>query len=334
MRHTWRTIGYFTVWGTAYGFIIGFLSGATAWIAGALLGACYGTVVGAVLGVIIGIMTALIHTWVFHQDIDIARYRRHLAAFNGLLVFTVGFSVLVFFITDALKRPPQDTTLAHFYPLAALFIPKTTILTALCVAYMSSHYPDWLIRTFYSPDPPRRSYSVLNAFINLWKSFFSLYRFVFVIALTSLLYIGEVLQSFQMTLSLFNMIGLLIIGLALSLGTFPFLSFYISVGNAVLLTFVKRLLFDEGLIAISTYHYKSVITCLSFLFTMLMTAWGWVLAPFYNFKFFDPVSNPHSLIMIAPPILGLLAAYHVSNTLALSNDDKNKRKEMTHEAAT
>ena len=106
MRHTWRTIGYFTVWGTAYGFIIGFLSGATAWIAGALLGVYYGTVSGAVLGVIIGIMTAFIHAWVFHQDIDIAFYRRRLAAFNGLLVFTVDFGGLVFFMTDVLKRPP------------------------------------------------------------------------------------------------------------------------------------------------------------------------------------------------------------------------------------
>jgi len=162
LHHTWHTISYFTFWGTTYGFIIGPLSGATAWIAAAVLGAGYGTISGAMIGIVVGIMTAFIHSLTFHQDIDIALYRRRLAAFNGFLIFTVGLGLLIFFITDALKRPP--TTLSDFYPLAALFIPKTATLTALCVAYISSHYPDWLIRIFYSPRPQLNPTPIRDSF--------------------------------------------------------------------------------------------------------------------------------------------------------------------------
>jgi hypothetical protein len=336
MSHPIRTIGYFTTWGMFYGLIMGILVGATGWIMGMLLGAIFGVMSGTVIGLILGLVTVLIHRLAFHIDIDIVLYRRRLAVFNGLLVGITGVCVLMALITNVFQRPPRDIELADFYPLIVTFLLKAVILTVLCIAYISSHYPDWIIRTFYSPDPPLKLYSVLNTFTYLLKSFFNPHGFAFAAGIAMCFCIGEALQSYEGPLSLSYISVLFILALLWGLGVIPFMTFYICLGNAVLLAFLKRLFADEDVWDVFTYHYKSVLTVSSFILTVLMTNWYWILSPVYTAAFsgfFSTPENSHPVGKIMPSILGLFMAFHVSKNLAVDIDEKAKRKEKPYDNA-
>jgi hypothetical protein len=111
----------------------------------------------------------------------------------------------------------------------------------------------------------------------------------------------------------------------------PFIILYLCLGNAVLITFLKRLLVDDEASALFTYHYKSIVVILSFLLTVLMTSWSWTFAPFGRFRFFEPFISSGWLGQVASIILGLFMAFHVSHTLAVDIDEKAKRKEKFHD---
>jgi hypothetical protein len=207
MSHPIRTIGYFTTWGMFYGLIMGILVGATGWIMGMLLGAIFRVMLGTIIGLILRLVTALIHRLAFHIDIDVVLYRRRLAAFNGLLVGIAGVCVLVALITNVFQRPPRDTELADFYPLIITFLLKAVILTVLCIAYISSHYPDWIIRTFYSPDPPLKLYSVSESLKTLVNRIDKPPHTTIALALGMIFYLTEILSSNGIALSTVNILG-------------------------------------------------------------------------------------------------------------------------------
>lgn len=332
MPQTLHTLRYFTTWGTYYGLIIGFLSGATGWVVGMMLGSIFGIMSGAVIGLILGMTTALIHRLTFHLDIDIIFHRRRLAVFNGLLVGTIGLKILLSLMESVLRRPPRGTDLDDFYSLIATFLIKTTILTVLCIAYISSHYPDWMIQTFYSPDPPRKRYHVQESFKSLVTCLDQPPQTTIVLVFGMCFYLTEILSSHEINLTGANVISQLLQSVAWSGFFMTVLFLYLILGNAVLLTFLKRLFADEDVWDVFTYHYKSIMTMTSFLLTVLMTNWYWIFAPFYMSvvsEFSSSPDNGHPVGKAMPIILGLFMAVHVSKTLAVPDSEKAKRKEKT-----
>ncbi len=100
MRYSARTIVYFITWGILYGTILGGISGTLIFpMFGTMYSVPWGLGMGAALGVATGFLAVIANALHFKPDMDVAVYRRNLAA--GIGSFTsVGAALLLIATTN------------------------------------------------------------------------------------------------------------------------------------------------------------------------------------------------------------------------------------------
>jgi hypothetical protein len=312
-----QTLSYFASWGTFYGMLLGACVG-TAFMPmiGTVLGGIFGLVMGLGASLPCAIVTHLIHQRSFHEDIDLDAYSRRLTRLIGVLggvsaVVMLWLSTGLFLGVVGNLPGETDAPLVWMGTLMVSF--PALFIADFAAAYIASHYPAWIVPRFRlsSPldaPPEAAPGDVESAFKRLIDHTstnavtiasgaisFILYMALFIGALIQQRYIkwDEIAAIF-----LVAPVGALVGALGWR---------YLAFGNAMILSFLKRVIYREHLPHLSAHWYRISLTLISFALTWAMIWWT----------------------TIPGPIIAFIMAFVVSRTLALPDEpfDKAKRKE-------
>jgi hypothetical protein len=306
--HIWDTFYYFFSWGLFYGAVLGaFLGTAFFPIVGTLLGALGGGIVGAYSGMISGVIASGLQAYFFHADVDLETYSRRSARLIGAIISVSAVAVWGYMVSIILGPDPRDD--AFKWTVLMLSLPPIFLLAGLSAAYTAYRYPSAIIQRMAKRGRLIAPVEVLRPIPNEVKEAFNrlmrnqpprwLYLGAGVISFSAFL----IAFRWQGSVKAHELIVTLLAGPGGALAVVLAWA-YCVFGNAMVLTFLKRVVYPTSL---SAHWHRVSLTFISFVLTWAMIWWTTILAP----------------------ILAATMAFTVYRTLALPDEpfEKAKRKE-------
>lgn len=309
--HVWETLDYFFSWGFFYGLVMGFYVGTGIFpVIGTFFGAVFGGMFGIGLGILSGLMASIIQARFFRDDDDLNDYSRHFARLLGSIGGLGALALLWIYVLLLVSGPDgrDDPTMIALGLLASI----PTFLTAgLSAAYTASYYPTAILHRLRkrgklaaAPEmlPPIRdevpeALSILAQHpITKWVYLSAGFLSILALLIAAVQWLPITLDEFPAIISA-GPAGALVSVVAW---------FYVSFGNAMILTFLKRVIYRDYLAHLSPHWYRISLTLISFVITWAMIWWT----------------------TIPAPILAAIMAFVVYRTIALPDLtlDKAKRK--------
>ena len=310
-----RTISYFTMWGLDYGFIFGFAAGSIAFpIAGTIVGAFLGLFLGGLYGLIVGLGMSAVHRGIEPgTDLDASGrklVRRTAAALTLLNIVALPIMLPILY-RQIFGQAPRfylgygDTNLNIF--LAA--VAALSVVMSFVVAATARHYPHRMAHERPLNAPMAHAFVMRHemetAFHQIRRRSARWWIPLVVFSMSSLVHLMNVAAWGASSLE----DGLIALGFGV------FLAYagvwigriYLSLFNAAVLTFIKRVILRDYFPNLTGARYRARVTLIAGLATLIATWWTLFLAP----------------------VIALLTAYFVYHTVALPDEmqEKSKRKE-------
>ncbi len=308
MSYIRRTISYFLTWGTFYGVLLGGLTG-TALLP--LIGTAYGVVLGVGAGVIAGLIAGFaaiaFQAAQFDRDSDLVLHRRRVARQVGSAVVLV--PIVIWIISMALRANLG-------FILSALFLLVTLPWAGLAAAYVAHRYPDEIVKrmtkgkrgqlTEYEDDLRPEQSSVVQATAALWRRGSLKWRMLLGALVVAFLHVTNRMMYLSSLPLARQGLEILLAGLGGVLVA-EMIWACLALANGVLLTMLKRVVFQDYFPDMPARRYRRILTGLSFFFTLIISWWTLIFAP----------------------IIAALTAYSVYHSIALPPEslEKAKRKE-------
>jgi hypothetical protein len=307
MNYTLRTLSYFLVWGIVYGALLGGYAG-TALIPfyGSIVGFSLGLMCGLVGGVIAGIAAVTSEAANFDPDTNLDLHRRRIARNIGASVVLA--PLLFWIVGTGVNR--------GFFGLGLILL-LALPWGALSAAYVGHRFPDFIIKIMTKGKRGQRAEesdsfvphsSVNRSATALWTRGRGRWAFIMGFGGTLVAMLVNLITYMTVRRAPFaqDIISALCIAILGGIAG-EFLWAYIALGNGALLTFLKRLVFQDYFPDLPPNRLRNIITTIAFVFTLGITWWTFIFAP----------------------VCASLAAYHVYHSLALPDDglEKAKRKQ-------
>lgn len=318
MKYHLSTVSYFMAWGLVYGVLLGAFSG-TAILPyfGTMYSTMWGIGIGLGSGALAGIVAAILRARNFDRDTDLVGFRRFISISIGALIAIAAPLMLLATTRGFLWGSGM---MRDMLPWTALSLFSASFWGGLSAAYIANHYTAYIAhltaRSEYDEDveldrPQARS-EAFDAFRTLLRAGLNRWVFMLGAGIGGVIYATNAISiasygTFNRSIDLVEGSALFVVGCVLGIiGTF-FLGLYVSIGNASLITFLKRLIFREYFSHLPPRWTRWILTLTAFIFTGAVTYWSMILAP----------------------VIAFIVAVTVYRTLALPDEtiDKAKRKE-------
>jgi hypothetical protein len=267
IRQTLGKLIYFMLYGAIWGILFGGLSGSLIVpIMGTILGGLWGLALGVVLGLVIGIVVT-ISDEIFGRAADRQTYRRRLAAVTGMLTIVGTVPLLILMSNNVLWG---ERRFDFGYPFVLLASVGAGVLwSGLAAAYTTAWHVD---RDSAATSRERiDSLAVVDRMLRLLAN-----RMTFVLGISAgVAY--SIVQDFifyrlsRATLpeALPQLPGIMAAGIAGGLFFTIAAILLLGLANGFLLLFVNRLYFKEYAPHLTLAQYKTRISVLVFLFTLV-----------------------------------------------------------------
>lgn len=310
-----RTLHYFFMWGLDYGFIFGFAAGSMVFpVLGTIIGALLGLIIGGLYGGIVGIGMSAFYKGIA-PDTDLDAYGQNLVRRTAVvltLLNVVALPIALYILHNHLimQMPPfyRGYNLG-FVNALTLGVGGMSVVMSFVLAATTRHYPHWMAYQRRLNAPMAHAFVMRHemetAFHQIRRRSARWWLPLLVFGISSIILLIN--PASYARYSGGDWLRALGLGIFLSLVGTWIGRIYLSLLNASMLTFIKRVILRDYFPNLIGSRYRARVTLISFFVTLVGTWWTIFFAP----------------------VIALLTAFFVYHTVALPDEmqEKSKRKE-------
>jgi hypothetical protein len=311
-----RILHYFIMWGLDYGFIFGFAAGSMVIPGfGTIIGALLGLVIGGLYGGILGLGMSATYRGIA-PDTDLDAYgqklvRRAVGALTALNLIILPIVPLLLYSYMLGRIPIWDRGEFPEVVLKTLVLAggALSVFTAFVVAATARHFPHWMVHEQRLNAPMAHAFVMRHemetAFHQIRKRSSRWWLPLLFMSLVTIIFLMNPAAYSAYSIGDWLSLGGGVLFLSI-VGTWVG-RIYLSLVNAAVLTFIKRVILRDYFPNLTGARYRARVTLIALIATLVATWWTFFFAP----------------------VIALVMAFFVYHTVALPDEmqEKSKRKE-------